>query len=132
MTVINAMLHYSIPNGIDRQSSVKVSEVITGSVASNFASRNPRELPPTSLYLPIADGFAQYRSMSEKGAMDTAAYAKDVVKHMNTVSPYPSKFNWITNESNVRNIHPNGSGSEATSGAFGLSPPSSQERLCIT
>ncbi|KAI9828944.1 MAG: hypothetical protein M1819_006443 [Sarea resinae] len=57
---------------------VKVLTLITGGVKSQIA-RVERELPPTSLYNPIAASYARRVTHSQEGAMPSSAYARSVV-----------------------------------------------------
>ncbi|KAI9859073.1 MAG: hypothetical protein M1824_003913 [Vezdaea acicularis] len=60
---------------------VKVVVVVTGGVQSRIARRE-RQLPPTSLYLPIDGDYQRRLKHSQEGAMANADYAKSVVSQV--------------------------------------------------
>ncbi|KAJ7699302.1 NAD(P)-binding protein [Mycena rosella] len=75
--------------------NVQVITIITGGVKSNI-SRSRRMIPPSSLYAPIADIFAQRRvARSQVGAMPTVDYARQVVAQ--TLKPRVKAWFWTGN-----------------------------------
>lgn len=63
-----------------RPFNVRVMNVVTGTVRSNFTSHEQRELPSTSVYQPVHDTFLERLTFSQRTAtMPTEKYAASVV-----------------------------------------------------
>ncbi len=79
---------------------VRVLVVVTGGVKSRIA-RTERILPEGSLYVDIEEDFQRRVKHSQDGAMDTAVYAKGVVREALKSGWRQKKYLWRGNKSSL-------------------------------